>query len=213
MSCGASTESKAGSRPLGGTSVGTSASLQSRDVTIRSADRRLHAIGTSCRTASRSRARTSASCACDASASQKNTTRSSSRFAIIAPTCASPPRGPLSSARTGSPIAPDTSFAVCRVPQSSASRRRTRFQTAYSTMSRFWPSCAMSAMRMRAITVRGCDRRSRPLKVRTCPLSEPGEHRLGTASRHRRHCALRAPSLRSTHVPILLLTALGAAIG
>ena len=57
--------------------------VQSRDVTMRSADRRLHAIGTSCSTARRRSALTSASCAWDASGSQKNTTRSSSRFAII----------------------------------------------------------------------------------------------------------------------------------
>jgi len=87
----------------------------SGELIIRSAERRLHAMPTSCRTARRMSERTSDACACVASGSQKNTTRSISRRVIIAATRASPPCGPLSSSSMRSPVSAATSSPVCFV--------------------------------------------------------------------------------------------------
>ena len=84
-------------------------------------------------TASRSSALTSGSCGCGSSGSQKKTRKSISPSAISAPSCWSPPSGPLWSFWTPTPSSSSRSVPVVPVATSSWRSRMWRLYFAHST--------------------------------------------------------------------------------
>src|SRR5690348_4107180 len=96
----------------------------------------------------RSRAFTSTSCECGASGSQKKTTKSIRPSAIAAPTCWSPPSGPLRNRATGRASSRSMSEPVVPVAYSSCRESVPRLKRAHSRRSAFLLSCAMSAIRL-----------------------------------------------------------------
>src|SRR5487761_463988 len=94
---------------------------------------------------------TSTSCECGARGFQKNTTKSMRPSAIAAPTCWSPPSGPLRKRFTGRSSSPAMSAPVVPVAYSSCRESVPRLNFAHSSRSAFLLSCAMSAIRLGAI--------------------------------------------------------------
>src|SRR5438067_5766634 len=91
---------------------------------------------------------TSTSCECGASGSQKKTTKSMRPSAIAAPTCWSPPSGPLRKRVTGRSSSRAMSEPVVPVAYSSCRESVPRLKRAHSNRSAFLLSWAMSATRL-----------------------------------------------------------------
>src|SRR5579863_7716473 len=98
----------------------------------------------------RNSAFTSTSCECGASGSQKKTTKSILPSAIAAPTCWSPPSGPLRKRVTGRSSSRATSEPVVPVAYRSCRDSVPRLNFAHSSRSAFLLSWAMSAIRLGA---------------------------------------------------------------
>src|SRR5690242_8503256 len=94
----------------------------------------------------RSSAFTSTSCECGASGSQKKTTKSMRPSAMAAPTCWSPPSGPLRNRVTGKSSSRSMSEPVVPVAYRSCRESVPRLKRAHSSRSPFLLSCAMSAI-------------------------------------------------------------------
>ena len=116
--------------PASGAKRSCSTTRRSYDCSIsglesrKSAVARLQAMGVLCTTVTRSRALTLTSWGCASSGSQKKITRSMRPSAMAAPTCWSPPRGPLRKRVTGRPSSLAMSPPVVPVANSSCRRQR-----------------------------------------------------------------------------------------
>src|SRR5438128_1268984 len=123
-------------------------------------------------TAIRSSAFTSTSCGCGSSGSQKKITESSRPSAIAAPTCWSPPSGPLRNRFTGRPSSSAISAPVVPVACRSCLASVSRLKRAQSSMSALQLSCAISAICLRVGLGSGGTRERLPSRGRDLAAAE-----------------------------------------
>ncbi|EMP77871.1 cell wall surface anchor family protein [Burkholderia pseudomallei MSHR1043] len=107
----------------------------------------LVATGTSCTSHARTSAVISGSCGCAVIGSRRKITMSTRPSASSAPICKSPPSGPDSLRSTSSPCACAIRPPVVPVATSRHCASVARYAPASATMSSFFASCAISAMR------------------------------------------------------------------